>query len=121
MKRFVQEGVQSCLICQQAKLARVCYPGLLSPLPVPARAWEMVTMDFISGLPVSGNFDCIMVVIDKFSKYGHFIPLRHPFSAHKIVEVFVDNVFKLDSMPNVLCLTGTQSSLASFGKRLLNS
>lgn len=38
MKNIIKEKVQSCLVCQQAKIKRVTYPGLLSPLPVPSRA-----------------------------------------------------------------------------------
>lgn len=102
MKNFIEEKVQSCLICQQAKPERFNYPGLLSPLPVPKKAWEYLTMDFISGLPVSGQFDCIFLVIDKFTKYGHFIPLKHPFTAIRVAEVFLDNVYKLHGMPEYI-------------------
>lgn len=99
MKQFIRDKVASCLICQQAKPERVSYPGLLAPLPVPPRAWHTVTMDFISGLPTSGHYDCILVIIDKFTKYGHFIPLKHPFTANKVADVFLDNIYKLHSMP----------------------
>ena len=99
MKKQIQQFVQSCLVCQQAKPERVAYPGLLSPLHVPAKAWETVTMDFISGLPSSDQYDCIMVVIDKFTKYGHFIPLHHPFSAETVAEAFMNFVYKLQGMP----------------------
>jgi hypothetical protein len=44
----------------------------------------MVSLDFIEGLPTSSGFDCIMVVVDKFSKYAHFVPLAHPFSAFDV-------------------------------------
>jgi ribosomal protein L21E len=56
-------------------------------------------MDFIEGLPPSGQFNCIIVFVDPFTKYAHFVPLRHPFSAAHIVDVFLDTVFKLHSMP----------------------
>ena len=81
MKKVVQQFVQSCLVCQQATPERVAYLGLLSPLPVPTKAWATVTMGFISGLPPSGQFDCIMVIIDKFTKYGHFVPVKHPYTS----------------------------------------
>lgn len=68
MKTMVKEFVAKCQICQQAKSERVKYPGLLQPLPVPAFAWQMVTMDFIEGLPSSHSYNCIMVVVDKLSK-----------------------------------------------------
>ena len=59
-------------------------------------------MDFISGLPHSDQFDCIMVVIDKFTKYGHFIPVKHPYNAQKIAELFLDNIYKLHGMPRLI-------------------
>ena len=59
-------------------------------------------MDFITGLPPSYQFDCILVVIDKFTKYGHFMALKHPFSAQKVAEVFLDNIYKLHGMPEYI-------------------
>jgi len=55
-------------------------------------------LDFIEGLPRSGRFNCILVVVDKFSRYAHFIPLSHPFTAATVANAFVENVFKLHSM-----------------------
>ena len=102
MKKFILQQVQSCLICQKAKPERVPYPGLLSPLPIPHQTWDTVSMDFINGLSQSSQYNCILVVIDKFSKYGHFIPLKRPFNAQKVAEVFLDNVYKLHGMPSVI-------------------
>lgn len=51
MKQQVKEHVQSCQVCQQAKPDRVQYPGLLHPLPVAKCCWDLVSMDFIGGLP----------------------------------------------------------------------
>jgi hypothetical protein len=35
-------------------------------------------MDFIEGLPRSSNVNCILVVVDKFTKYSHFIAYLTP-------------------------------------------
>jgi hypothetical protein len=59
-------------------------------------------MDFIGGLLKSIHFDCILVVIEKFSKYSHFVPLSHPFSASKTAEAFMDNVYNLHSLPKAI-------------------
>jgi hypothetical protein len=74
----------------------------LKPFKVPPEAWHTVSLDFVEGLPVSGKYDTILVVIDKFTKYGHFIPLKHPFTAAAVAQLFLDNVYKLHSMPTVV-------------------
>lgn len=102
MKSMVKDYVRSCQVCQQAKPERLPPAGLLQPLPVPSEPWEMATMDFIIGLPRSRHYDCILVIVDKLSKYAHFIPLSHPYTAEKVAELFVDNVFRLHSLPQAL-------------------
>jgi hypothetical protein len=98
MKIYTHKFVQSCTICQQAKPNKCKYRGLLAPLPVPNGACEVVTMDFIEGLPKSGNANYILVVVDKFLKYSHFIPLLHPFNAVVVAQAFLNIIYKLHSM-----------------------
>lgn len=81
LKQTVKTFVSQCAVCQQAKTERVAYPGLLAPLPIPNGAWQTVTLDFMEGLPKSAGHNCILVVVDKFSKYSHFLALSHPFTA----------------------------------------
>jgi hypothetical protein len=61
----------------------------------------MVTMDFIKGLPLSGSLNSIMVVVDKFTHYDHFIP-HHPFTTAKVATSYLDNVFKLHGLPKIM-------------------
>jgi hypothetical protein len=56
----------------------------LQPLHVVDQDWQTICMDFIEGLPKSTRFDTILVVIDKFTKYAHFISLSHPFTALQV-------------------------------------
>lgn len=74
MKVAIAKYVQECQVCQQSKVEHVKPPGFLQPLTVPTQAWQIVCMDFIEGLPKSQKFDTILVVIDKYTKYGHFRP-----------------------------------------------
>ena len=101
MKKNIQDYVVACAVCQQAK-TEVSYPRLLQPLVVPDYAWQVLSMDFIEGLPSSESFNCILVVVDKFSKYTHFIKLTHPFTALKVAKLFMDSVYKLHGMPQAI-------------------
>ena len=100
MKSDIKIVVASCTICLQAKPDHTKYPGLLSPLPVPAESWQVISMDFIEGLPLSGAANRVMVVVDRFSKFAHFVPLLHPISAQQVAQVFLDNIYRLHGMPS---------------------
>jgi hypothetical protein len=102
MKKQALKQVQSCQVCQQAKPSRVKYPGLIQPLPVLKQSWHSITMDFISGLPKSDRFDCILVVVHKFTEYAHFLPTHHPISAESVATSFVGNIYKLHGMPEII-------------------
>lgn len=99
MKQSIVDFIKLCTICQKCKYDSSASPGLLQPLPIPTAVWEEVTMDFIEGLPKSQGREVIMVVIDRLSKYGHFIALKHPFSALTVAQVYLDNIFKLHGSP----------------------
>ena len=99
MKKYVCRCVQECVTRLPAKPKHVRYPVLLQPLLVPNQAWEIISMDFIEGFPKSGKFDGVFVVVDKFSRYAHLIPISHPYSAVLIASLFMDNISKLHSMP----------------------
>jgi transposase InsO family protein len=102
MKQCVAQFVQGCEVCQQAKVEHVKLPGLLQPLSVPQQSWSTVSMDFIEGLPKLGKWDTILVVVDKFSKYAHFLTLSHPYTALQVVQQYFDHIYKLHGMPSAL-------------------
>lgn len=95
MKKDVKKYVESFIICQKNKVDSITLVGLLQPLPVPDRVWGDITMDFVEGLPKSQGKDAIMVVVDRLSKYGHFVSLSHPYNAKLVAIMFIREVVKL--------------------------
>jgi len=85
MHAATTQFIRACDICQRAKPDRSRSPGLLQPLPIPSATWEVINMDFVEGLPPSGSANALLVVVDKLSKFAHFIPLRHPFTAATVL------------------------------------
>ena len=56
-------------------------------------------MDFIVGLPKVDKKLVIMVIVYCLSKYAHFCALPHPFPLDLVVQIFMDQIFKLHGMP----------------------
>jgi hypothetical protein len=102
MKQYIDEKVSICPICQISKTERVHYPGLLHPLHIPAAKWSDLSMDFITGLPKSKGQDVILVIVDRLTKYAHFLTLSHPFTAQQVAKLFVDTFFKLHGPPSTI-------------------
>ena len=99
LKKDVREFVRSCDVCQQFKYDAAASPGLLQPLPIPEKVWSDISMDFLEGLPNSRGFTVIWVVVDRLSKYAHFIPLSHPYTVVSIAQLFLDHIYKLHGLP----------------------
>lgn len=67
-------------------------------------SWQVISLDIVEGLPKSGGSNCILVIVDLFSKYAHFLPLHHPFTAMTVAKLFHNQVYKLHGMPSFYCI-----------------
>ncbi|XP_026410631.1 uncharacterized protein LOC113305851 [Papaver somniferum] len=100
MKQDIIHFVATCDICQCNKNEHSAPAGLLQPLPIPNSAWQHISMDFIEGLPLSNKKYVILVVVDRLTKYSHFIALSHPFTALSVAKEFLHHIFKLHGLPS---------------------
>jgi hypothetical protein len=104
-KSAMQKYVQHCQVCLQAKPDRAQYQGKLQPLSIAQEAWHTVLLDFIEGLPGSGLASYILVIVDKFTRYAHFIALSHPYTTSSVAMVFMNEVYRLHDMQWLLFQT----------------
>ena len=62
--------------------------GLLQQLPIPEWKWDMIAMDFVSGLPRTlSGYDAIWVIVDILTKIAHFLPIRKTYSTGKLAKI----------------------------------
>jgi len=56
-------------------------------------------MDFVEGLPKVGGKSMILTVVDRFSKYAHFVALSHPYTAVSVARIIFDEIVRLHGIP----------------------
>ena len=74
-------------------------------------------MDFIKGLPKSEVYSVILVVVDRFTKFVHFLPVKHPYTAITIAQLFLDNIVKLHGLPQFIVTDRDTTFVSQFWKQ----
>jgi hypothetical protein len=117
--RDVQDYVRSCVSCAQNKASHLNASDVLHPLPIPARRWETMTMDFVGPLPMtSSGHDFLLAVVDKFSKTVHLIPCTQKVTASEVSQLVYDNVVRLHGFPEVIVSDRDSRFTSNFWKAL---
>lgn len=101
MDRDTRTFISACSICSQNKNSNSRpYSGLLQPLPIPARPWSHIALDFVTGLPSSYGNTVVLTIVDRFSKAAHFVPLPKLPSSRETADLLVRHVFRLHGIPS---------------------
>lgn len=92
--------------------------GLLQPLPIPTQVWEDISMDFITSLPPSQGKTTIWVIVDRLSKYAHFVALPAQLSVAALVPIFLSEIYCLHVMPKSIVSDKDQLFLSKLWRGL---
>jgi transposase InsO family protein len=119
MAQEVERYVTTCHLCQKNKARNLKPAGLLQPLGLPFAPWHTVTMDFITQLPTTeSGHDAILVVVDKLTKMVHLVPTTTRKTAEQTARLYVDNVWKLHGVPQVIVSDRDPQFTSHFTKAL---
>jgi len=100
MNERIIDFVRSCPECQQNKVSRHQPYGLSSPLELPYAPWQLIAIDFITELPLSEGCDQLWVIIDRFTKMAHFLPLKKDKKmTGDLAVTFAKEVWKYHGLP----------------------
>jgi hypothetical protein len=117
MSRDVRDFVANCDGCGSNKVWRTLRHGFLKPLPIPDRIWTEISMDFVTGLPISEGCSNIVVLTDRLSK-GVIADGLPNIEAETVADWFLRRYYPHHFLPRaVVSDRGTQFTSA-FWKRI---
>ena len=93
MLESVSHFIKGCSLCAVSNLSNRKL-GLYTPLPVPSRPWESISMDFLGGIPLSKRgHDYLYVVVDRFRKMCILMPCKKKITVEQTPQLFFQNVW----------------------------
>ena len=103
MNKEVPQYLECSIECQQIKSEHQ-HPTLLQPLPILVWKCEVISMDFIIGLPKINikQHVSIMVIVDNLSKVTQFIRVKSTYKVVNIFDILMKEIFILHDVPKVV-------------------
>jgi transposase InsO family protein len=114
----VEEFCKSCGRCQTTKTPRDKRPGWLHTMPIPARPWESIGMDFTGPFVEVGGYNYILLVICRMTVMVHLIPTQTNATAKQVAEIYVKEVVRLHGIPESIVSDRDTKFTSQFWKEL---
>ena len=105
MRKAVEDYIRQCTTCAQNKSARQKPYSEQQQIEAPQQAWQEITIDFIVKLPLSKDtitdikYNSILVVVDRLTKYAHFIPWKEKGNAKDLAKVILKEIIANHGIP----------------------
>jgi len=109
MRKDINKFIFTCGICLLFKGGKQNI-GLDTPLPLPKKLWDEISMDFFYRLPrTKKGYESIFVVVDRFSKLAHFMVCKKTNDASRTDDLFFKEIMKLHGLLNsITCYRDTK-------------
>ncbi len=122
MKKEIGNFVTRCLTCQQVKAEHQVPSELLQTISIPEWKWDCITMDFVTGLPLTQKkHDTIWVIVDRLTKSVHFLPIKTDYSLEKLAEIYIAEIVRLHGVPTSIISDQDLRFTSRFWKKLQES
>ena len=100
MKKNIAEFVAQCPNCQQVKVEHQKPEGYMQRIKLPIWKWDIINMDFVTGLPrLFQNFDSIWVIVEKLTKAAHFSQVKTTYTAEEYARLYIEEIVRLHGVP----------------------
>jgi hypothetical protein len=120
LKQDVRLYVATCETCSRYKTSSLKANGKMIPIEAPSQCWHTISIDWITGLPVSRGCDAIMTVVDKLSKRSKYIATQTAADAPETAKLFFDHVVRHHGLPLVIISDRDPKFTSNFWQALMS-
>ena len=119
LRKDVKSYVRGCDVCLASKTVRHKPYGDLQSLPIPTHRWKDLSMDFVTGLPLSSDwkgdsYDSILVIVNRLTKMVHYKPVKVIIDASGLAKVIIDVIVWHHGLPNLIVIDKGQVFISKF-------
>ena len=107
LRKDVKSNVWRYDVCLTSKT--VCHKPYedLQSLPVPIHRWKDLSIDFVTGLPLSvdwkgDSYNSILVIVNRLTKMVHYEPAKVTIDAPRLAEVIINVIVRHHGLPDSL-------------------
>ena len=109
-----------CIICNRANPDRKGGDAL-QPLGIPEYPWEIVGIDYVTDLPLSGiaGYTIDFIMVCHLTKMAHFVPCHKEIIAEESADLFIDYLYRLHGVPKVSASAKNPMFVGKFGQTFM--
>ena len=125
MKDKVASYIAKCEDCKKNKHSTHAPYGEMQAQELPREPWADISIDFVTGLPVSRDpvtqisYDAILVVVDQFTKQAEYIAFRKDFTAVQLAYIINDKIIRHHGIPKSIISDRDKLFTSNFWTTLL--
>ncbi|KAH0650287.1 hypothetical protein KY284_030199 [Solanum tuberosum] len=100
MKRDIADFMAKCPNCYQVNVEYHKPGGMTQDIDIPTWKWEVITMDFIRGLPhTRRQHVTIWVIVDRVTKFAHFLVVKTTDSVEDYAKIYINEIVRFLGVP----------------------
>ena len=121
MQQDIERFVHNCHICQRSRTSRHSPFRITRPLPIPHRAWEDISMDYVVCLLWSDRFNTVFVDVCRLTKMRHLIHFRDTCTSEELADLYLKSIARYHRLPKTIISDRGTQFVAKFWKAVCES
>ncbi len=109
LQQDVKAYIKGCNVCLASKPVRHRLYGDLQLLLFPTHRWKDLSINFVTGLPISANwknnsYNLILVIVNRLTEMVYYVPVKVTINASGLAKVIIDVVVRYHKVPELIVI-----------------